>query len=108
MRKLAIYKENNGSEIASVHLIPEDKTDEEIEKVINSYNSSQDYRTVSCLDIPEELNDVIAFLIDDRRIDINRHLEAIRDFQQDLNTMSSDLDNILYDLKTTIKKQDKE
>lgn len=108
MRKLAIYKENNGSGIASVHFMPDEKTDEEIEKAINDYNSSQDYRTVSCIEIPEELNDVIAFLIEDRRIEINRHLEAIRDLQRDLNIMSSDLDNVMYDLKTTIKKQDKE
>lgn len=104
MKKIAIYKENNGSGIASVHFIPDEKTDEEIEKAINDYNSSQDYRTVSCIEIPEELNDLIAFLIEDRRIDVTRHLEAIRDFQQDLDKMSSDMDDILHDLRSTIEK----
>lgn len=107
MKKIAIYKNANSGDIESVHFMPEDKTGEEIEKAINDYNTSQDYRTVYCLDIPEELSDVTTYLINDRRIEINRHLEAIRDLQRDLNIMSCDLDSVMHDLKTTIKKQDK-
>lgn len=40
MKKIAIYKETEGDKIACVHFMPEDKTEEEIDKAVCEYNAS--------------------------------------------------------------------
>lgn len=96
MKKIAIYKETEGDKIARVHFMPEDKTQEDIDKAVCEYNASGTGRVVSVLSIPDELIEAFEYLIKDRRIDINRHLEAIRDMQDNIDSMSRDLDAGLH------------
>lgn len=103
MKKIAIYKETEGNKIARVHFMPDDKTEEDISKAVCEYNASGTYRTVSVLSIPDELIEAFEYLIKDRRIDINRHIEAIRDMQDDIDSMSRDLDAVISDLRSVIK-----
>lgn len=103
MKKIAIYKETEGNKIARVHFMPDDKTEEDISKAVCEYNVSGTDRTVSMLSIPDELIEAFEYLIKDRRIDINRHLEAIRDIQDDIDSMSRDLDAVISDLRSVIK-----
>lgn len=103
MKKIAIYKETEGDKVAGVHFMPDDKTEEEISKAVCEYNASGTDRTVSVLSISDELIKAFEYLINNRRIDINRHLEAIRDMQDDIDSMSRDLDAVMSDLKATIK-----
>ena len=103
MKKIAIYKETEGDKIARIHFMPEDKTEEEIDKAVCEYNASGTDRVVSVLSIPDELINAFEYLINDRRLDINRHLEAIREMQDDIDSMSRDLDAVLSDLRSAIK-----
>ena len=103
MKKIAIYKETEGNKIARVHFMPDDKTEEDISKAVCEYNASGTDRTVSVLSIPDELIEAFEYLIKDRRIDINRHIEAIQDMQDDIDSMSRDLDAVISDLRSAIK-----
>lgn len=104
MKKLAIYKEAEGSKIRRVHFMPEDKTEDDIVKATEQYNANQSLYTVSCTIVPDELCDAIEYLIKDRQLDVSRHIEAIRDMQNDIDNMSRDLDYVISDLKTALKK----
>lgn len=103
MKKIAIYKETEGNKIARVHFMPDDKTEEDISKAVCEYNTSGTDRTVSVLSIPDEWIEAFEYLINNRKIDINRHLEAIRDIQDDIDSMSRDLDAVISDLRSVIK-----
>ena len=84
MKKIAIYKETEGDKIARVHFMPEDKTEEDIDKAVCEYNASGTGRVVSVLSIPDDL-------------------EAIRDMQDNIDSMSRDLDAVISDLRSAIK-----
>lgn len=107
MKKIIIYKEPEGNTVVRAHWAPEDKTEDDIEKAINKYNSTQTNRVVSCITVPDELCDVIEYLINDRQLDVSRHLEAIRDMQNDIDNMSRDLDSVMSDLRMTLKTKKK-
>lgn len=115
MKNIAIYRyadtqENQENEyvgkVSKVQISPSDKTDKEIEAVISEFNSSQNKYTVSNESVSKDIADAMEFLSKNRQLDINRHLEILKDIKSDI----SDIDDYLYsairEIKDRIKKDE--
>jgi len=115
MKKIAIYryadtKENREYEsvgsVSKVQILPSDKTDEEITRIIGGFNSSQDKYVVSHESVSKDIADAMEFLSNNRQININRHLEALKEIKKDIRDIDDCLHSVIRDIKDSIKKDD--
>lgn len=114
MKKIAIYRRKDTEEykydnnISRVQLIPEDQTGEDLYQKISDFNFTNKDNVVSIENVPENLVEVLEFLIKDRYFDINRHVEVLEEIKEEIKDQISNVDNMLYhsirDMKKEIEK----
>ena len=112
MKKIAVYKYKDTpdnqerecvGEISRVQLLPENI--EEMKSKIEKYNSDQDTYIVISVEIEDVLFDVVEYLLKDRRLDINRHIDVLEDIKSQLSDMDDYLYSSIREIKSDIEKK---
>lgn len=109
MRKIAIYRSKNKSIVNGVELISEKISEEVISEKVRGFNHNNPSRSVEICEIPDVLLDAVLFLIEDRRCDKNKLIEAVNDVQKDVYDLRDVLLNLADYIEEGLRKEnDKE
>lgn len=94
VRRLA----NNNGKIDRVEIHNAQKYPlDDIKHRVGEYNRCNNPYKYELLDVPnEKVEEVIAWLVNDRELDINRHIDELREVQDRLGSIESDID---YEVK---------
>lgn len=98
--KIIVYKYKESGNVRRVDLRSrfESKTDEEIEEAISKFNSSDTEQEVALIEVPDELSEVIRFLIGDkaykRSFKIEDIVDSLGSLKENFNEAQESLDYI--------------
>lgn len=107
MRKIAIYRSKNKSIVNGVELISEKISEEVISEKARGFNHNNLSRSVEICEIPDVLLDAVLFLIEDRRCDKNKLIEAVNDVQKDVYDLRDVLLNLADYIEEGLRKENK-
>lgn len=107
MRKILIHRCKEENIIRRAYIIDDKISSSEIVEHISKYNASNQFESASWGYIPDDILDVVQFLINDRKIDINRHIEELADLERSVDFLRDDICQAIDDLKNRIEKKDK-
>ena len=97
-KKIIIYRNNNS--VVRVQIKPENVSDDGLREKMAEYNSNNTAELFA-ESVTDSVAEAVAFLIKDRNMDLNRHMDSLRDIKNSI----SDIDDYLYSIVRDIKEQ---
>ncbi len=106
MRLIVIHRNKENNSFRRAYFAPENQTISELESNISEYNADSEEQIVSFEDVPDELVQLIKFLIDNRDVSIGSNIEELRELRSDINDMRYSIDNAIERLEKRLEKED--
>lgn len=114
--KIIVYKYKESGNVRRVELRSRlNKTDEQIEDAINRFNSSDTEQEVALIEVPDELSEVIRFLMGDKAYKrslkigyIVDSLDSLREFFYEAQDSLDHIDNRLSSIRSEIASLEEE
>jgi hypothetical protein len=108
MKQIIIYRSKEDGSITNAYLAHEKFSVSELNESISKINAKSDSDVVSRENVPNELIDAITFLTENRNVDINSHIEELKDLKRDLSDVSDSVYNAITRLEKRIEKDDED
>lgn len=105
MKHIYIQRWKETNEIYSVREVPDKISEKELQQTMKKSSEEDEIFNYEGLKIPENLSEPILFLMKNRKIDINRHIEELRDLQKDVEEIGYSIDSAIYDIKKRLEQQ---
>ena len=104
MKHIVIYRNKDGNSVFKVQVFS-DKTIQEMDKKIAENNSMENIPyIVSAESVSNNLFEAVSFLIRDRRLDMESHLESLKDLKENISEIDDYLYSIIRDIRNHIEK----